>query len=221
MGHRLRLTARPAPATSRRWHRGTTGWLAISGLLAAVSGALWAAPTAVFDWQPARAFDEPWRLWTAAGVHWSVRHLAGNLAGLAVVAAFGVVAGVPGRLAWAWFAAWPLTHAALALQPGLLHYGGLSGVLHAGVAAVACWLVCAADSRGRRFGVMVLLGLVVKLLLESPWGPPLRTVPGWDIALAPLAHATGGVAGAVCGLAAVLWGRASDGRRDVDPACEH
>ena len=35
----------------------------------------------------------------------------------------------------------PLTQLGLLMRPDLLHYGGLSGVLHAGVAAAALWLV--------------------------------------------------------------------------------
>jgi hypothetical protein len=37
--------------------------------------------------------------------------------------------------------------------------------------------------------------LLVKVVSESPWGAPLRQVPGWDIAVAPFAHASGLVAG--------------------------
>ncbi len=148
-----------------------------------------------FDWQPASAWSEPWRWWTAAGVHWSERHLAGNLAATALVAAYGLAARAPARVAWAWFAAWPLTHLGLLLQPGLLHYGGLSGVLHAGVAAVSLWLAWARPGRHRVIGLLMLAGLAVKLVLESPWGAPLRYSSGWDIALAPLGHATGSVAG--------------------------
>jgi hypothetical protein len=37
--------------------------------------------------------------------------------------------------------------------------------------------------------------VAVKLLIEAPWGPALRHPPDWDIAIAPLAHATGAIAG--------------------------
>jgi hypothetical protein len=48
---------------------------------------------------------------------------------------------------------------------------------------------------------MVSTGLLVKLVLEAPWGPALRVESGWDIALAPLAHAGGALAGLVAALA--------------------
>jgi hypothetical protein len=49
---------------------------------------------------------------------------------------------------------------------------------------------------------------VAKLWLEQPWGSVLRQAADWDIAVAPLAHATGATAGLLC---AVLTLR---GRRD-------
>ena len=173
-------------------------WLLFSAVLAALAALLWWPPAAWLDWQPGLAWREPWRWWTAAGVHWSERHLAGNLAATALVAAYGWAARAPAPLACAWFAAWPLTHLGLLLQPGLLHYGGLSGVLHAGVATTSLWLAWAGSGRRRAVGLLMLAGLVVKLLLEAPWSDPLRHSPGWDVALAPLGHATGSIAGLLC-----------------------
>jgi rhomboid family GlyGly-CTERM serine protease len=179
--------------------RGSTGWLVLSAGLLVAATVGWFAPRAALDWQPALALAEPWRAWTAAAVHWSPWHLGINALGCVVVAVFGVTAGVPGRSALAWFAAWPLGHVALALQPALTSYGGLSGVLHAGV-AVAAWHLTRHDAAvaRRRVGALVLGGLAVKIALESPWGAPTRQVPGWDFAVAPLAHATGAVSGLVC-----------------------
>src|SRR5207237_1103424 len=79
----------------------------------------------------------------------------------------------------------------LLLQPQLLHYGGLSGVLHAGVSIVAIHLVWRGAPRERRIGVAILGVLLAKVIVEAPWAGPLRHPPGWDIAVAPLAHATG------------------------------
>jgi rhomboid family GlyGly-CTERM serine protease len=178
--------------------RGERGWLATTVLLAAAAAVLWPAPREVLDWQPSRAFDEPWRAWSAAFVHWTPWHLAANLLGCAVVAAFGVAARVPVRAALAWLVAWPLSHAALALQPALTNYGGLSGVLHAGV-AIAAWQLLRHDIGTRRvIGAAVMAGLALKLLLEKPWGAPAQQMVGWDFLVAPLAHATGAIAGIVC-----------------------
>lgn len=169
--------------------------------LALGSLAAWLAPALALDWQPARALDQPWRWWSAAFVHWSVLHLLANLAGLAAVAALGHAAGAPAPVALAWALAWPLTHLALLAEPALAHYGGLSGVLHAGVAAAASWLLWSARGRRRAVGAALAAGLLAKVVLEAPWAGPLAVGGGWDIAVAPLAHAAGALAGASCTLA--------------------
>jgi rhomboid family GlyGly-CTERM serine protease len=178
--------------------RGERCWLAMTVLLAAAAVALWPAPRELLAWQPELAFSEPWRAWSAAFVHWTPRHLGANLLGCLAVAAFGIAARVPVRAALAWLVAWPLSHAALALQPALTSYGGLSGVLHAGVAIAAWHLLCHDTGTRRVIGAAVMAGLAFKLLLEKPWGAPMQQVAGWDFAVAPLAHATGTIAGIVC-----------------------
>lgn len=173
-------------------------WLALAACAAAGSTITWFLPATALDWQPARAFVEPWRWVTAAFVHWSPLHLGANLAGTAVVAAFGHAAALPRRAALAWALAWPATQGALLAQPALAHYGGLSGVLHAGVAVAAVHLL-ARSGRARWIGGAVLVGLALKIVLERPWAGPLLHPAGWDIAVAPLAHAAGAVAGATAG----------------------
>jgi rhomboid family GlyGly-CTERM serine protease len=178
--------------------RGARCWLATTVLLAAAAALMWPAPREMLAWQPSRALDEPWRAWSAAFVHWTPWHLGANLLGCAVVAAFAIAASVPARAALAWLVAWPLSHAALALQPALTNYGGLSGVLHAGV-AIAAWHLLRHDTGTRRgVGVAVMAGLAVKLLLEKPWGAPTQQMAGWDFPVAPLAHVTGAITGIVC-----------------------
>lgn len=162
------------------------------GVLSALTAGL---PTASLDWQPALITAQPWRVWTAAFVHWSPQHLLAGVAGCVTLAAFGAAARLPPHAALAWLLAWPLGHLGLFVQPSLLHYGGLSGVLHAGVAVAALSVAC--DERGalRALGVAVGAGLLIKLAFEAPF----ETAPahGWSIALAPLAHATGALAGAL------------------------
>jgi rhomboid family GlyGly-CTERM serine protease len=161
---------------------------------------------AAIDWQPGLAASQPWRAFSAAFVHYSALHLAGNAAGLALAAALGVAARTPWRLALAWFVAWPLTQLGLLAQPELAHYGGLSGVVHAGVAIVCVHLLFAGH---RWLGGAMLAGVLLKVLSETPWGTPLRHPLDWDIAIAPLVHATGLVAGTACALLVegVAWRR--------------
>jgi hypothetical protein len=137
-------------------------------------------------------------------------HLTANLLGAALLAALGWVAPCERRDAAAWFVAWPLTHLGLLLQPTLAHYGGLSGVLHAGVVVAAIGLVRRERQARRALGLALLFGVAVKLLLEQPWQGPLRELPGWDIAIAPAAHLSGACAGALCAL--LSWRSARPGR---------
>lgn len=186
-------------------------------LLALGAAAGWLQPAVSFDWQPALALTEPWRAWTAAWVHWSPRHLGFNLAGCAVLAWFGLSARLPVRMTLAWLLAWPLTHFGLLAQPALAHYGGLSGVLHAGVAVAATWLLFAGRGRRRTVGAAVAAGVLLKVALERPWAGPLATVDGWDIALAPLAHASGVLAGALSAALLLAWPQ-GDGTRQREGA---
>jgi len=178
-------------------------WASLAIGLALGAMLVWPAPREALDWQPQLALSQPWRLWTAAFVHWSPMHLQANLLGCVAVAAFVVAARVPCHATWSWLVAWPLTQATLALQPLLLHYGGLSGVLHAGVAVTALDLVVQAGWRRRAIGWAVFAGLAIKLASERPWIGPTQVVVGWDIAIAPLVHLTGTAAGLLCGAVAL------------------
>lgn len=185
-----------------------TAWIGVAALFAVGALAGWPVPHEAIDWQPALAFSQPWRAFTAIGVHYSNTHLIGNLAGVALAGVYGVAAVVPTRLAWAWLAAWPLTHLGLLVRPELAHYGGLSGVVHAGVAAVVVWVLATGRTRAQRWvGALVAIGFVAKLVSEAPWGTTFRHPEGWDITVAPLVHTTGALAGALCALVAIATHR--------------
>ena len=188
---------------------GSRAWVAVAAGLGAGALLGGSIELALIDWQPALAWRQPWRAFSAIGVHYSAAHLIGNLAGVALVGVFGVAALVPKRLAWAWLAAWPLTHVGLLVRPDLAHYGGLSGVVHAGVAIVIFHLLSSGTRRQRLVGSAVALGFGAKLLSEAPWGEALRHPVGWDIAVAPIAHTTGALAGAVCAVVALGLQRAA------------
>ncbi|WP_428421501.1 rhombosortase [Methylibium sp.] len=177
---------------------GAAAWGLVGALLLLPSVAVFqsAGAAQVLAWQPGLWASEPWRAWSAVWVHLSRLHLLVNLAGGLLVVALGIAARVPPRAAVAWAMAWPLTQLGLLLMPELLRYGGLSGVLHAGVSIVAVVLL-RADAASRRLGLAIAAVLAFKLLSETPWRGPLAHPAGWDIAVAPLAHSTGALAGAV------------------------
>ena len=182
-------------------------WAGVAALMAAAALLGWMAMPAAstsIDWQPGLAPLQPWRAWTAVAVHYSAMHLFANLAGALLVGALGVVAEVPRRIVVAWLVAWPLTQRGLLVRPELAHYGGLSGVLHAGVAVVAIHLLVAGPRARRIIAVAMLAALSFKVLREAPWGPAVTHPPGWDIAVAPIAHASGALAGLLCALVAAV-----------------
>jgi rhomboid family GlyGly-CTERM serine protease len=174
---------------------GSRAWIALAGLLGVGAALAWPVDPATIDWQPARVASDPWRAVSAAWVHYSALHFGANLAGLVLVALLGWFARVPWQSAAAWGIAWPLTQLGLLARPDLIHYGGLSGVLHAGVACVAGRLIVHEHGRRRAIGVLTLALIAVKVVSEAPWGPALSHPAGWDIATAPFAHASGLVAG--------------------------
>jgi rhomboid family GlyGly-CTERM serine protease len=182
-------------------------WVAFGVCLCAGALLAWPAARDSIDWQPALAATQPWRAFSAAFVHYSGLHLGANIAGGLLVAGLGHAARVPLRCVIAWCVAWPLTQIGLLLRPDLLHYGGLSGVLHAGVAIVAVHLLFVGDTRRRRIGAAIVAVLLIKVLGETPWAGPLRHPSGWDIAVAPLAHASGFVSGVLCAVIAEAMAR--------------
>jgi rhomboid family GlyGly-CTERM serine protease len=210
----------------RRLGRPGVAWIVLALLAAGGSLGVAAAPDAwrpSLIWQASHA-GQPWRWVTAAWVHLNLAHLAANLAGAVVVAVFGWAARLPFAAALAWIAAWPATQAALVLHPGLHAYAGLSGVLHAGVAVAAVWLLLRGAAglapHVRWIGLGVLAGLVLKLGLEQPWGPALRPLPGWDFDVAPVAHAAGAVIGAGLGLLAAAVSPRRSGRDPWAPTIQ-
>lgn len=186
-------------------------------MLAFASIALRGTADPLLDWQPSLALEAPWRWWSAAFVHYSNLHLLANLAGVALVGALGFVSRVPTRVAVAWCVAWPSTQLGLLLEPELTHYGGLSGVLHAGVALVAVNLIAEGTRAQRWLGAAIIVAMIAKVMLEAPWAGPLQHRAGWDIAIAPLAHATGLVAGLAIGLVTEFLLKTTDGAGDGAP----
>jgi rhomboid family GlyGly-CTERM serine protease len=176
-------------------NRGAGWWCGISALLAAGAWLAYGREPGAIDWQPLLAWSEPWRWWSAAWVHLSDLHLHANLAGALLVALLGLASDVPLRAAMAWLVAWPLTQLGLLAQPALAHYGGLSGVLHAGVAVVAVQLMIEGPRRRRWLGIGLLAGLALKLISEAPWEGVVQHPQGIDVATVPFAHVSGAVSG--------------------------
>lgn len=133
-------------------------------------------------------------------------HLLLNVLAIALVAAYGWAARVDRAVTLAWIASWPLTHLALLAKPQLLHYGGLSGIVHGAAAATSVWLIMRGNGGERAVGWLMLAGHGIKLLLEQPWGAALHPPHELDVAVAPLAHASGSIAAALLTLLVLRLG---------------
>ena len=155
---------------------------------------------ALLAWRPSLWWAEPWRLWSAAWPHQSALHLGANLAGAALVVALGVAARLPVRAAAAWALAWPLTHLGL-----LVDARPCAPTAACRACCTRGWrwrrlaLALRASRAERRVGLALGAGLAFKVLSETPWRAPLAHPPGWDVAVAPIAHASGALAGLLAG----------------------
>ena len=179
-------------------------WVLLAGLLFMLSLGHALAGAGVDPWAWRR--DQPgqvWRWWTAALVHWNTLHLLANLAGTAAVAWLGWAARLPAGAALAWLLAWPLTQVLLWLADAPARYAGLSGVLHAGVAVAAVYLLLQAAAL-RWIGGALAVGLLVKIASETPWQAAVVASTDWGFPVAVAAHASGAVAGAAVAVTGVL-----------------
>lgn len=191
---------RPGIASGLQRH----GWTGLTLLLATMAITSWtvqqhdAALAGLLAWHRDSAPWEIWRYWTSAGLHWSGWHLGANLIACGVLAAWGSAGQLGAGPCIAWLLAWPLTQAGLWWTHDLQHFGGLSGVLHAGVAVGAAELLTRPNPSERRLGMGVILGLGVKLVSELPSASPvtLPGAPGYPIAFE--AHWVGSLAGLAC-----------------------
>lgn len=149
------------------------------------------------------AAGEVWRILTAHLVHYDFRHLALNLGGLALL--WGLFLGDAPARAWlavALVSAVTIGAGLWFLDPRLIWYLGLSGILH-GVWAAGGVAAC---RRWRLEGVVTLALLAGKLALEQVHGA--LTAGGRDsLPVVTEAHLYGALGGLVAALVMRLYRR--------------
>ncbi|MNT45435.1 Rhomboid family protein [compost metagenome] len=145
-----------------------------------------------------------WRLATAMWVHLGGRHWLADL-----LAATGLLA-VAGRTASARSMLLVLVACGIAVQVALLRvpavswYGGLSGALH-GLALWGALGLLRAPGFSRALGVLLCLGVLVKVWLEQSWLAPVVFEPALGFGVVRAAHAAGAVAGLLCWVLQEWW----------------
>lgn len=181
-------------------------WLSLCLWHAATSMLVWWMGdrlAAQLIWRADEWADRPWSLWTSAWVHMNTQHLISNQLAVGALAAMAWVLKPGLRASLAWLLTWPIIPLVLPYWPHIGYYAGLSGLIHAAVAVVGVYLLAghAAVPMARRWGLLLWLGLLVKLLVERAWHWPVVWSDNLGLSVVQSAHLVGAVAGAVAMLA--------------------
>lgn len=181
-------------------------WLSLCVLHAVASMLVWWMGERLAAWMIWRADDwddRPWSLWTSAWVHMNTQHLISNQLAVGALAAMAWVLKPGLRASLAWLLTWPVIPLVLPYWPHIGYYAGLSGLIHAAVAVVGVYLAAgrATVPMARRWGGMLLLGLLAKLLVERAWHWPVVWSDNLGISVVQASHLVGAVAGAAAVLA--------------------
>lgn len=188
-------------------------WLLLCAWHGVASMLLWWAGAdlvTTLTWRSDSWLQQPWTLWTSAWVHMNTPHLIGNQLALGALTAFAWIVRPPLACALAWWLAWPLTQLSLLLWPQIGYAVGLSGMMHAGAMVLAVHLILRRMEvpKARRWGGLLALGVLIKLMLEHGWSLPVvwDEANGMSVVLA--SHFAGTVWGLSLGLA-TAWSTAA------------
>lgn len=139
---------------------------------------------------------EVWRLFSGHLLHSNVYHLLMNLAGLFIIALLH--APLAKRLAFGW----QLLILSFTTSIGLWFfasqislYVGLSGVLH----GILCFGAVLDIRQGYRSGLLILIGVAIKLGLEQHYGPSAELAAKIAAEVAIDAHLYGAISGVLLG----------------------
>jgi hypothetical protein len=189
--------------------KASRAWLLLCAGHGVASMLLWWAGADVvqsFTWRADTWWQQPWTLWTSAWVHMNPPHLIGNQLALGALTAFAWSARTPMSCTVAWGLAWPLTQGTLLIWPQIGYAVGLSGVLHAGAMVLAVHLIFKQIPVPKaRWGSLLALGVLVKLVVEHGWSAPVVWDPANDMSIVLACHLSGAVWGGLLGLATAWW----------------
>ena len=178
------------------------GWLLLCVVHGAASMLMWwlvDQQVRLFSWHADDWPLAPWTLWTSAWVHVNTPHLITNQIALGFLTGLAWLLRPDLRAALAWLLTWPLIQLSLVIWPQVGYSVGLGGLLHAGAMIMALQLVLGriAARKARRWGLMLVAGLLTKLVLEGAWSYPVVWDPGSDRSVVQAAHLCGAFWGAL------------------------
>jgi len=160
-----------------------------------------------FVWRSVDWLDRPWSLWTSAWVHMNTQHLISNQLAVGALTAMAWVLKPGWRASLAWVLVWPVIPLAMPFWPHVGYFAGLSGLIHAAVAVSGVYLVAAQVTvpKARRWGMMLLLGLALKLWLEQAWLHPVVWNEGLGMSVVQCAHLVGVLSGLLVMVVLLSW----------------
>lgn len=187
-------------------------WLWLCVLHGMASMLVWWAgePVAqVLTWRAGESWERPWTWWTTAWVHLHTPHLIGNQLVIGVLVAWAWWMRPDRALAVAWGLAWPISTLLLNGWPQVGYCIGLSGVLHAGLAMMGLFMVMEWGQRAhhphqRWWGVLLWVGVGLKLLMEQAWSSPVVWDNTANVSVVRAVHLTGALSGVLVGWLAML-----------------
>jgi len=191
--------------------KGSRTWLVLCGLHGVASSVLWwvrDSSLQVLTWQAESVWQMPWTLWSSAWVHMNPPHLIFSQMALGMLTALAWVLRPPLISTLAWLFSWPLAQACLIFWPQIGYAAGLAGLMHAGVAVLAVHLLTGVlrVHKGRRWGSLLLLALLVKLGMERAWTFPVVWDAGTELSVVQAMHLTSALWGAATALVLpVAW----------------
>lgn len=181
------------------------GWLLLCALHGVASMlAWWAQPDSLqgLIWRADDGLRQPWTWWTSAWIHSNTPHLIANQLALALLVVLAWRVRPDGWSTLAWALAWPLVPVVLPLWPQIGHAVGLAAAVHAALAVLAVHLALGRlpQQPGRRWGVLLGLALLAKLLLERGWAYPVVWDSANDMSVVQAAMLVGTLWGATLAL---------------------
>lgn len=196
-------------------------WLALCLLHAVASMLVWWGGETWADfltWRSDHWAGRPWTWWTTAWVHVHTPHLIGNQLAVGALAAMAWLLRPNVWASLAWLLAWPLTTLALLTWPQIGYCVGLSGQIHVALTIVGLHMALGEIRvrKGRRWGSLLLAGLLAKAVLEQGWHWPVVWDDAADMSVVQAVH----LAGTACGAWmtwVVLQGRTAWSRFRSDP----